>query len=162
MEIFGFMQVLEGFWSQMLYFLRFWKVSDGSLWFYACFRRSLKPNVVLRKVLDGFGRFKSFQTVPELTNHSISLANRCPVNQFVAQGVQERQSFQTITFHYQINGLGSISELKAPESHQSSQTNTFHYKNDALWIISLGSKLVLSDMMIDLWRAMCRRAGAPL
>ena len=88
-------------------------VSDGNLWFYAGFGRFLKPNVVLRQVLDGFGRFKSFQTVPELTNHSISLSNRCPVNHFGAQGVQEHQSFQTISFHYQIDAIGSVSELKA-------------------------------------------------
>ena len=111
MEIFGFMQVLEGFCNEMLYFLKFWKVSEGNLWLYAGFRRFWQRNVVLRKVLDGFGMFKSFQTVPELTNH----------NHFVAQGVQERQGFQAITFHYQIDGVGSISE---PESHQSSQTNT--------------------------------------
>ena len=54
MENFGFMQVLEGFWNKMLYFLRFWKVSDGKLWFYVGFRRFLKWIVVFPKVLKGF------------------------------------------------------------------------------------------------------------
>ena len=50
----GFMQVLEGFWSKRLYFLRFWKVSDGNLWFHVGFWRFWKPNVVVAKVLKGF------------------------------------------------------------------------------------------------------------
>ena len=52
MENFGFMQVLEGFGNIMLYFLRFWNVSDGNLWFYVGFKRLLKPNVVFIQVLE--------------------------------------------------------------------------------------------------------------
>ena len=104
------------------------------------------------KVLEGLN-VKAYQKLP---NHSISLSNRCPVNHFGAQGDQKHQSFQSISFHYQTDALGSISELKAPRApeaslfimrtmpcgtywssrrpggNQSFQTITLHYKNDAL------------------------------
>ena len=38
----------------MLYFLRFWKVFDGNVWFYAGFKRFLQPNVMFPQVLKGF------------------------------------------------------------------------------------------------------------
>ena len=79
----------------------------------------------------------------------------------VLEGLKAKayQSFQTITFHYQIDALWSRSELKAPRApeaslfimktmpcdtywssrrpggNQSFQTITFHYRNDALWDI---------------------------
>ena len=86
----------------MLYFRRFWKVSGGIVWF-----------------IKGSGRFEC-QSVPALPNYSISLSNRCPVNHFGAQGAQKHQSFQSISFHYQIDPLGSISELKPPRAPETS------------------------------------------
>ena len=50
---------------------------------------------------------------PELPNHYFSLSNWCPRSHFEAQGAQKHQSFQTISFHYQIDALQAISELKA-------------------------------------------------
>ena len=114
MEKFGFMQVLEGFWSQMLYFLRFWKVSDGKVWF-----------------IKGFGRF-GCQSALELTNRYNSLSNRCSVKQFGAQGAQKHQSFQTIRFHWQIDALWAmwtISEPKAPRTLPELSKHYFSLSN---------------------------------
>ena len=86
----------------MLHFLKLWKVSDGKGWF-----------------IKGFGRF-GCQSLPELPNHYFSLSNWCSVKHFGAQGAQKHQSFQTISFHYQIDALGSISELKAPRAPKAS------------------------------------------
>ena len=129
MENFGFMQVLKGFWTQMLYFLRFWKVSDGNLWFYAGFRRFWKQNVIFAKVLKGFWwnslvyqRFwkvwvskrtrasKPFNFIIEMILCEAFWSLRPP----------EHQSFRSIRFPYQIDALGSISELKPPRAPETS------------------------------------------
>ena len=102
MEIFSFMQVFEGFGNRMLHLLRFSTVSGGIVWF-----------------IKGSGWFEC-QSVPALPNYSVSLSNRCPVNHFGAQAAQKHQSFRSISFQYQIDALGSISELKAPRAPEAS------------------------------------------
>ena len=77
----------------MLYFLMFWKVSGGKVWF-----------------IKGFERFEC-QSVPELPNHYFSLSNRCSGKHFGAQG---RQSSWSITFHYENDALWYILKLKVP------------------------------------------------
>ena len=89
----------------------------------------------LSKVLEGLDA-KAHQSLQSMTIHyqidalwSISelraprsaraskplvfLTNRCSGKHFGAQGAQKHQSFQTISFHYQIDALQAISELKA-------------------------------------------------
>ena len=114
MENFGFMQVLEGFWSKMLYFLRFWKVSDGNLWFYAGFRRFWKPNVIFAKVLKGFWWnslvYQRLWKVWVLKRTRASkpfnfIIDRCFVKHFGAQGPQSTWS---INFRSQIDPLWAM------------------------------------------------------
>ena len=99
----------------MLYFLRFWKVFDGNVWFYACFRRFLNPHVVFPYFLKGFPwkslvlcRFwKVFDAKCCISLSFESFLVEKSLLSKVLKGMSAKayQGFQTITFHYENDTL---------------------------------------------------------
>ena len=102
----------------MLYFLRFWKVFDGKVWFYAGFERFLMPNVVFPFVLKGFW-WKSLV-----------------YQRFWKVWVPKRtRASKPLLFIMKTMPCDTYWSSRRPGGNQSFQTITFHYRNDALWDI---------------------------
>ena len=132
------MQVLKGFWTQMLCFLRLWKASDVNLWFYAGFRRFWKQNVIFAKVLKVFWWnnlvFQRFWKVRVSKRTSASklfhfIIKSMPCEPFWSSGRPDALELPIHQFSLSNQCPGKHFRAQAP---QSSWNITFHQQMDAI------------------------------